>query len=185
MHSLLDKLLLKIFKQFFLLVILFIVSCADRSEQANKNFLKKYNKNVQDINYRREQANPESDVKNITMASSPPSASSQIIAPPPNTRMQLPQDMFIISYNLYNFPASYGKVKLSFDDIIIPDIDIFGVKTRLGEKNYQLVDNKILQKNIDLINQLETKEDREISLELIKQEKKARRNNINKGDAKL
>jgi hypothetical protein len=88
---------------------------------------------------------------------------------------QLPEDMFHISYNLYNFPESYGKPKISFDDINIPKQDAFGVRTELGEKNYQLIGNKTLQQDVDFTKQSISKEDNEISLELIKQEKQIRR----------
>ncbi len=94
---------------------------------------------------------------------------------------QLPENMFQISYNLYNFPDSYGKSRVSFDDINIPKSDAFGVKTELGEKNYQLIGNKTLQKDVDFTKQVNTQEDREISIELIRQEKQRRR----KGNEKV
>lgn len=94
---------------------------------------------------------------------------------------QLPENMFQISYNLYNFPESYGRSRISFDDINIPKHDAFGVKTELGEKNYQLVGNKTLQRDIDFSKQLISQDDREVSLELIKQEKQIRR----KGNSKI
>jgi hypothetical protein len=84
---------------------------------------------------------------------------------------QLPENMFHISYNLNNFPESYGRQKLSFDDINIPQQDAFGVRTELGEKNYQLIGNRTLQQDIDFTKQLISKDDLEISSELIKQEK--------------
>ena len=45
----------------------------------------------------------------------------------------------------------------------------------MGEKNYQLVDRKTLQKDFDLTKQSINREDREISAELIGEEKQARR----------
>ncbi len=94
---------------------------------------------------------------------------------------QLPENMFQISYNLYNFPKSYGRPTLSFDDINIPKHDAFGVRTELGEKNYQLIGNRTLQKDVDFTKQLSSKSDQEISLELIKQEKQIRR----RGNSKI
>ena len=158
----------------FFLTILFLNSCTNLSDQANERFLKQFKTEVQNINRKREIAN-QSLIKDSDSAN-PSNITNQ--DPPQNMTNQLPQDMFIISYNLYNFPESYGITKLSFDDIIIPDNDIFGVKTNLGEKNYQLIDNQTLQKNIDLVNQLNGDEDKKISLELIRQEKKIRRNHI-------
>jgi hypothetical protein len=127
-------------------------------------------------------------IENSGTAQSATIDTSRIIAPKPpeeftpdvKTLMQgqstqLPENMFHISYNLNNFPESYGRQKLSFDDINIPQQDAFGVKTELGEKNYQLIGNRTLQKDIDFTKKLIAPEDPEISLELIKQEKQIRR----------
>lgn len=87
----------------------------------------------------------------------------------------LPDDMFHVSYNPYNFPNSYGRAKLSFDDIAIPSRDAFGIETALGEKNYQLINHKTLQRDIDFSKKNRSLEDVEISSELILEEKQAKR----------
>jgi len=158
----------------FFLIILLCSSCTSKSEQANKNFLIQFKAEVKNINNKREIAAQPTKDSNATQLNNDDLPAQ---SPPQNITNKLPQDMFIISYNLYNFPDSYGNARLSFDDIKIPDSDIFGIKTKLGEKNYQLIDNQTLQKNIDFTNQLNTDEDKQISLKLIRQEKKIRRNN--------
>lgn len=88
---------------------------------------------------------------------------------------KLPENMFEISYGMENFPASYGRSGISFDDIAIPKQDAFGVNTDLGEKNYTLVGKKTLQANIDFINQNRDQYDAQISRELIAEQKDLRR----------
>jgi len=115
------------------------------------------------------------DTSKITMPKPPEEFTPNIQTLTNGQGRQLPEDMFYISYNLNNFPESYGRQKLSFDDINIPKQDAFGVRTELGEKNYQLIGNRTLQQDIDFTKQLTNKSDQEISSELIKQEKQIRR----------
>jgi hypothetical protein len=147
----------------------FFVSCANRSNKANKNFLKEFKEEIDNINKKRE-----SRIK-TPIVTKPSIIQDKIPLLPQISINKLPQDMFVINYNLYNFPNSYDRVKLSFDDIAIPNSDVFGIKTKLGEKNYQLISYQILQKNIDTINKLSTQEDKQITLELIRQEKNKKR----------
>lgn len=86
-------------------------------------------------------------------------------------RRSLPSYIFDISYNLFNYPASYGRSKVSFDDIVIPVKDAFGIKSQLSEKNYILVGKGNLQENIDHINSITDYQDRNISKILIKERK--------------
>lgn len=180
-------------------------SCTSRkSEETNDVFLKQYGSDIERINSRREEMNISNqktksdknwkdpkEIFNIDNAESSRSAfidTSQIVMPKPpedfspnvNTLLQgqgaqLPEDMFAVSYNLQNFPNSYGRPRLSFDDIAIPSHDAFGIETELGEKNYQLISHKTLQRDIDFNKQLISKEDREISAQLILEEKQAGR----------
>ncbi|MFT6106587.1 MAG: hypothetical protein ACJA0S_000172 [Rickettsiales bacterium] len=87
----------------------------------------------------------------------------------------LPEGMFGVSYNPYNFPHSYGSPKLSFDDIAIPSRNAFGIETALGEKEYQLINHKTLQRDIDLMKRNRDAEDAQISSDLILEEKQAKR----------
>ena len=201
----------------FLAITAVLSSCHNTSEQSNRNFLKKYSKEVKLINDNREvlrQQHNKQDckllpngciednkkwqdtatifgIKNIKQYESAFIDTSQIKMPEPpeeflpnektllqNNMKSLPQNMFHISYNLHNFPKRYGRPKLSFDDIKIPSKDMFGEKTELGEKNYQLIGNQILQKDIDFSKQLYSEEDKEIMIELIKQEKRIGRDLI-------
>ncbi|MDA0902084.1 MAG: hypothetical protein O3B09_01570 [Proteobacteria bacterium] len=83
----------------------------------------------------------------------------------------LPVDMFKISYNMNLYPDSYRKKQVSFDDINIPGYDAYGVETDLGNKEYMLVDKEALQENIDYLDYSTTKDDKEISLILINEQR--------------
>lgn len=129
------------------------------------------------------------DINNIETAGNATIDTSQIKMPKPpeefspdmstfeqrrNIR-QLPDDAFEINYSLQNYPASYRRAKLSFDDITIPTQDAFGIKTELGEKNYVLVGNKTLQQNVDFIGQNRDTIDKEVSIDLITEQKEEQR----------
>jgi len=183
---------------------LFLCSCiVSKSDESNQHFLKQYGKNIEQINAQRDamelsdQQPPNKtwrdpreifNIENVESAKSALIDTSQIVMPKPpenflpnsETLLQaqgshLPEDMFVVSYNLQNFPDSYGRLKLSFDDITIPHRDAFGVETELGGKSYQLISNKTLQKDIDFTKQFISQEDRSISLDLIKEEKQSKR----------
>lgn len=64
--------------------------------------------------------------------------------------LKLPPDVFEIRYNTMEYD-SFGSRDLLFDKITIPEEDRFGVKTKLSEKNYLIIDPRILQDNIDEI----------------------------------
>jgi hypothetical protein len=211
-------------KSFFILISTLLSSCSSQLEDANRNFLKQYSKQVETINTKRDQAyqaqmesgcqsSPSGcavdnrnkwkepatifGINNSSQAQNASIDTSKIVMPKPpeeflpdaQTLMQgggqkLPDNMFEVSYNLFNFPESYGRPRVSFDDINIPKHDAFGVRTELGEKNYQLVGNRTLQRDIDFTKQLSSQEDREVSLELIKQEKRARKKGKPKANEK-
>lgn len=86
-------------------------------------------------------------------------------------KRSLPGYIFDISYNSFNYPASYVRSKVSFDDIIIPLKDAFGIKSQSSDKNYILVGKGNLQENIDQINSVTDYQDRNISKILIKERK--------------
>ncbi|MFT6333167.1 MAG: hypothetical protein ACJAW3_001521 [Lentimonas sp.] len=91
-------------------------------------------------------------------------------------RPPLPENMFFISYNLNNFPYSYKPRTISFDNIKIPQRDIFGTRSRLGEKEYQLIDQKILQRDIDFMKESQNEaEFKGLTKDLIREEKQRRK----------
>lgn len=186
MLSSLDKIPAKII--LILSTILLAPSCTTISEQANNKFSEQYGKQVEKINQRRLEMDPDykpkcsflwfgCNKKNINAEHQP----GEMVTPDMNTYSQgqstpvLPDDMFDISYNLENEPASYQNAKLSFDDITIPATDAFGIRTDLGDKNYILVSNQALQQNVDFIKDHQSKEDKEVSADLIKEQKEVRR----------
>lgn len=157
------------------LLLILLSSCGSKSDQVNENFKKKYGLEVQKINTRRAKEKEYADTQSklninpqIQKDFLPNSEALRRLSP-------IPDDMFTIKYYSYNFPDSYGKPKLSFDDIQIPDQDAFGVTTELGEKNYQLIDDKTLQKDVDLVRNGKEKYDDEVSLSLIREEKEKKR----------
>lgn len=128
------------------------------------------------------------DIDNVDFFKSALVDTSQITLPKPSEEftpnidtyyrgksLGLPDDMFMVRYNPDNFPDSYGRPRLSFDDIKIPGRDYFGVSTDLGDKDYQLVGRRELQRDIDFSRSLRERDDNEISLELIRQEKEKKR----------
>ena len=182
---------------------LFCSCTSSKSDKVNSNFLKQYGDHIEKINSQRDEMRmsgeqkqsdknlKDPEIPNIENSESSESAlidnsqtatfkTKQDFLPNGDTLLQnqvrqFPEDMFLVNYNMQNFPDSYGRSRLSFDDITIPSRDAFGVETDLGEKNYQLINHKILQRDIDFAKQLSGKEDREISSQLIEEEKQAKR----------
>lgn len=86
----------------------------------------------------------------------------------------LPENLFDLKYNTALSPA-FRVVKSEFDLVKIPEYDFYGVRTALQEKEYVLIGNNNLQKNLDKINASRSKEDVEMSEILIKEQRKLRR----------
>jgi len=84
---------------------------------------------------------------------------------------KLPGSIFDVSYNSQNYSKSYKRQEVSFDDIAIPNVDVFGIETDLGEKEYLLVNRAGLQENIDNIKSRTTAEDKEIRFILVKEKR--------------
>lgn len=82
----------------------------------------------------------------------------------------LPDDMFDLSYKTRLNPA-FRKSGFEFDMIKVPRKDAYGVKTAMSEKDYLLVGNDSLLKNVDQINSQRSEEDIEMSETLIKEQK--------------
>jgi hypothetical protein len=112
------------------------------------------------------------DTSKIKLPDPPPEFLPNLETLKQGQKRQLPPDMFTIRYPVRNFPQSYVK-KLSFDDIAIPPIDAFGVRTDLGPKKYQLIDSESLQSDIDLTRKLvDSPQYRGALQQLIAEEKK-------------
>lgn len=86
----------------------------------------------------------------------------------------LPDNLFDLSYNTTLSPA-FRPVKSAFDLVKIPSHDYYGVRTALDEKQYVVVGNNYLQKNVDEINFGRSKEDIEMSKELINEKRQIKR----------
>lgn len=102
-----------------------------------------------------------------------------------NSGQDLPEEVFKVSYSSENYPESYKRGGVSFDDIKIKNRDSFGVETALGEKNFTLVNRKVLQKNIDYVRASLKSEDKEVITILVGEQKEIRdkkRWNKNLGD---
>ncbi len=87
-------------------------------------------------------------------------------------------DIFKASYETKNYPTSYKKDVISFDDIKIPKHDYFGIKSNLSEKQYDIIDHKILQENIDYVHDYLNMDNKEINLILLKEKEEIRRQRI-------
>jgi hypothetical protein len=84
---------------------------------------------------------------------------------------KLPDNMFEVKYLAVNYPDSYGRSPVSFDDIAIPAKDAYGVETSMGDKNYTLINGKVLQRNVDNINSSTAFDDNEVRSMLVKEQK--------------
>ena len=91
-----------------------------------------------------------------------------------NPTKRLPEDMFYLSYNTDLYPP-FSRSGLEFDNIKVPNKDVYGVKTELAEKQYLLAGNGAIQKTVDDIHSKRKKEDVEFSKILIKEQKRLRR----------
>lgn len=83
----------------------------------------------------------------------------------------LPGTIFSVEYLNENYPYSYKVAPVSFDDIQVPDYDIFGVASNMREKDYILIDTMTLRNNINDINSRVTPDDRRNILTLVSEQK--------------
>lgn len=160
--------------RFNLILLIFLLSSCSSSStlnEANEEFAKQYGQDVNRINSQREA---------FDMQQKPPSIIKDFVVNPEKAKMEhflqqseknLPKDMFDIRYLTVNYPNSYLSPQVSFDDIEIPNHDFYGVESSLGEKNYTLVNNGLLQKNVDYINSTTEYDDREVRLILVREQK--------------
>lgn len=91
-----------------------------------------------------------------------------------NPSNAVPPDLFEIGFNTELHPP-FRKTGIEFDNISVPPVDVYGVKTEMSEKPYLLAGNNSLQENIIKINSEKTADDIEISEILIKEQKQLKR----------
>ncbi|MBU6338965.1 MAG: hypothetical protein KGQ36_03225 [Rickettsiales bacterium] len=88
----------------------------------------------------------------------------------------LPKNMFDLTYHTAVSPP-FKRSGIDFDLINIPKQDYYGVITAMTTKDYVLIGNDCLQKNVDQINNSRSEKDIEMSKILIKEQRKIRRDN--------
>ncbi len=173
----------------FTLCILF--SCSKSVFKSNEVFESKYGDNVKMINSLRqdktviditnkrdftaELENNDSRYTNQNVTISEQYSTQQFYNQAPNNSgFSGPREMFDVNYaQTINTP--FRKIGAEFDVIEIPPQDAYGVKVGMQNKEYLLVSRKLLQRNIDQINQERTKEDIENSNVLISEQKSLKR----------
>lgn len=87
--------------------------------------------------------------------------------------LRLPPDIFEVLYDPLQY-QSFGSRDSIFDKIRIPDEDSYGFKTKLSEKNYLIIDPRVLQNNIDEISSARSVDSIAHSKILIKENKALR-----------
>jgi hypothetical protein len=87
-------------------------------------------------------------------------------------------NIFKVSYELENRPTSYKRKGTTFDDIVIPEHDYFGIKSSLDKKEYDIIDSNVLQENMDHIDNYLTPVNKEINIILLKEREEMRRRKI-------
>jgi hypothetical protein len=185
-----------------LTLMILLSSCSLGLEKSNQDFIKKYQEEISQINQQRtpdketknetlfsapptreevvkELANkaeyyPYSDISLI--GDSPreealPNRETYELSKAKNPNNSLPTNIFEISYNLNLYPP-FRRIGAEFDGIEIPQKDAFGVATNLSEKNYLLIGNNSLQRNIDKINSEKSDGDIEVTKMLVAEKKK-------------
>lgn len=85
----------------------------------------------------------------------------------------VPPDIFDINYNLGIYSA-FRTLGAEFDRIYIPPQDVYGVKTRMSDKEYLLAGNNSLQRSIDNIEANKSATDIENSKIIIQERRVAR-----------
>ena len=190
---------------FFCTKILFIFivsSCfqGETIENPNKYFVEKYGQKVYDIKVRNgitlgsikgHQVNIKGN--SIKAVQSNPlvkdefdflqerffSSSEKISKKPTEEELS---NIFNVTYT-GNYLDPY-RFSVFFDDLQIPSNDLFGVRTNLGEKDYNFIGNDVLQSNIDFIYSMEKYFDKENSIRLIEEQKHIKRNNYDNANKK-
>jgi len=84
---------------------------------------------------------------------------------------KFPENAFKVKYN-ENYYGSYPKYRVDFDDLKIPEQDVYGVDSKLGRKEYVLFSGGVLQENISEIKGFHNEDEKKISQDLILMAKK-------------
>jgi hypothetical protein len=92
------------------------------------------------------------------------------------TPENLPKNMFEINY-ITTVSPPFKRSGIDFDLINIPNQDFYGIKTAMTTKEYLLIGNDSLQKDIDYINQNKSSKEIEMTKILVKEQRQIRRNN--------
>lgn len=92
------------------------------------------------------------------------------------TPENLPKNMFELNYSTAISPP-FKRSGIDFDLINIPNQDFYGIKTAMTTKEYLLVGNDSLQKDIDYINENKSSKEIEMTKILVKEQREIRRNN--------
>jgi len=194
------------FSKFFFafLLIPFLYSCySAKLPSINKNFEKKYGKQVEKI--RLERAPSPDAKKQVTVFQSYADLDMSDVRNPSRNRYAyvavtkfgerpsqnylpnyedyqqagsqlgaLPSDIFEITYST-NPHSPFHRAGAEFDRILIPEQDVYGVQTAMSEKSYLLIGNGSLQKNVIGIQNDKTKSDIEASEVLIREQQELKR----------
>jgi hypothetical protein len=91
-----------------------------------------------------------------------------------NNSSSLPADVFELKYNLALSPQ-FRRIGLEFDNIKIPEADVYGVKTAMSDKTYISPGGEILQKTIDKVEADKSEEDADMSQILVAEKKQISR----------
>lgn len=157
------------------------------AEQANDNFETQFNTDVKKINsFRVEPKRTAIERSDFVSADRNLSKNPQQLENfSPDERVfrdgqqmmmksQFAGDIFDLNYDT-NPQGPFVVRGAEFDSIQIPEADFYGVKSSLSAKQYLLVGNKALQKNIDTINDKKVSYDDELSAILVKEQKELQR----------
>jgi hypothetical protein len=82
--------------------------------------------------------------------------------------------VFDISYNTAEH-LPFRRAGVEFDDIEVPDYDVYGVPTKMSDKSYLFPGNASLEKNINHISSAQNPEDIENSETIIKEQRLLKR----------
>jgi hypothetical protein len=192
------------YKSALILTAFFLYSCtSDKDLSVNKTFNDKYAKDVERVKAERAPpkeefpkqrleftASIEPDFRyannnlgaDLEQYSNFEGANSQVILRNSNAYDQNPQNP-ALKFSTGIFDNSYRaaidvplrKIGAEFDAINVPPQDAYGIKTEISQKEYLLPSAKLLQKNIDQINNNKSPDDVEDSELLIAEQRNLKR----------
>lgn len=161
-------------RPFLPLLVIFLISSCGSKPTVNTDFEMKYGKSIEEIqaqrmepqqrrfmnvvpsnqssDWRDENFDPNSYFPHADMSHFDKKKLPQVFTPNgQESRVyvgeKIPDDMFVISYNLKNH-SPYKKIGAEFDGIEIPDEDFYQVKTESSDKSYLLVKDDQIRNNL-------------------------------------